>query len=233
MLSLFDNKYYKTGRPEKLVIFVHGYNGSPEDIDYAMQWLRERLDNAVLVVPRAPFVCEKNAANLQWLSFFKEDPNMRFRNPETPIKEIFAIFSRLAADFRRVAGQMNAFVSEQQKIWQVDDAHTYLAGFSQGAMITIYTALTRPRCLGGAAAIAGIVPGLGVLDKEICSRPPFLIMHGREDATVQYKTLPQTLQWFTARKIPHRVFEFDGLAHKMNEAEMQKLADFVNFGGCL
>ena len=60
-----------------------------------------------------------------------------------------------------------------------------------------------------------------------------LIMHGREDATVQYKTLPQTLQWFAAKKIPHWVFELDGLAHKMNEVEMQKLADFVNFGGCL
>ena len=228
MLSLFNNKYYKIGNPKKLVVFIHGYNGSPEAIDYAVQWLRQKLKDAVLVVPRAPFVCEKDKANLQWLSFFKEDPQIRFRQPETPIKEIFDIFSRLAADFRQVAKQMNDFITEQQKLWQIDDAHTYLAGFSQGAMITIYTALTRPQKLAGAVAIAGIVPGRGVLENEICSRPPFLILHGRDDVTVQYKTLPQTLQWFDAQGIDKQVVEFDGLAHRMSEDEIQRMADFIN-----
>ena len=39
MLSLFDNKYYKSiGKPQKLVVFIHGYNGSPEAIDYAVEY---------------------------------------------------------------------------------------------------------------------------------------------------------------------------------------------------
>ena len=88
MLSLFDNKYYKSiGKPQKLVVFIHGYNGSPEAIDYAVQGLRRKLRNAVIVVPRAPFVCEKNEDNLQWLSFYKEDPQVRFRNPEATVAE--------------------------------------------------------------------------------------------------------------------------------------------------
>ena len=64
MLSLFDNKYYKVGNAKKLIIFVHGYNGSPEAIDYAVQAFREKLNDAVVVVPRAPYVCEKNGDNL-------------------------------------------------------------------------------------------------------------------------------------------------------------------------
>ena len=57
MLSLFDNKCYKAGAPEKLVVFVHGYNGTPEAVEYAVQMLQDKLNNAVIVVPRAPYPC--------------------------------------------------------------------------------------------------------------------------------------------------------------------------------
>lgn len=228
MLSLFDNKCYKVGEPKKLVVFVHGYNGTPEAIDYAVQLLRAELQDAVVVVPRAPYPCEKNAENLQWLSFYEEDPLIRFRNPEASIEEIFDIFNRLGNSFANVAAQMNAFIDEQQSLWNIDDAHTYIMGFSQGAMISIYTALTRKRKLGGCIAVAGIIAGKDRLAKEIVSRPNFLVLHGRDDMTVQYKTLPKTLEWLKDNNVFFDVFEFDGLAHRMNKEEMQKAAEFIN-----
>lgn len=229
VLSLFDNKYYKSSeKPEKLVIFIHGYNGTPEAIDYAVQILRAKLKGAVIVVPRAPFKCEKNGDNLQWLSFYKVDPEVRFRNPEASTEEIFDIFNRLGQDFAAVAAQMNEFIDKQQKLWQIDDAHTYVMGFSQGAMISIFTALTRRHRLAGCVAVAGIVAGRDELEKRIVSKPKFLLLHGRDDATVQYKTLPETLKWFGQHKLDFRVAEFDNLAHRMNEPEMQTAADFIN-----
>lgn len=228
-MSLFDNKYYKSaGNPRKLVIFIHGYNGSPEAIDYAVQGLRAHLADAVIVVPRAPYCCEKNGDNLQWLSFYKEDPEVRFRHPEASVDEIYGIFDRLGNDFAKVAAEMNAFIDEQQKIWSIDDAHTYIMGFSQGAMISIYTALTRGKLLAGCIAVAGIVPGKSRLGKEIVSKPPFLLLHGRDDATVQYKTVPATVFWFQNQGLNFQLYEFDALAHRMNDAEMQKAADFIN-----
>lgn len=228
-MSLFDNKYYKSaGNPRKLVVFIHGYNGSPEAIDYAVQGLKACLKDAVIVVPRAPYSCEKNGDNLQWLSFYKEDPEVRFRHPQASVEEIYDIFDRLGNDFGEVAGQMNAFIDEQQKIWSIDDAHTYIMGFSQGAMISIYTALTRRALLAGCVAVAGIVPGKSRLCKEIVSKPPFLLLHGRDDATVQYKTVPATVSWFEAQGLNFQLHEFDNLAHRMNDAEMQKAADFIN-----
>lgn len=230
MLSLFDNKYYKsTGNPRKLVVFIHGYNGSPEAIDYAVQGLREKLTDCVIVVPRAPFVCEKNGDNLQWLSFYKVDPEVRFRNPDALVEEIFDIFDHLGDDFAEIGMQMNAFITEQQKTWNVDDAHTYVMGFSQGAMISVYTALSRRTLLAGCIAVAGIIPGKSRLEKEIVSKPPFLLLHGKDDATVQHKTLPTTVAWFKEHDISFEVYEFDNLAHRMNDAEMQKVAEFINF----
>ena len=229
MLSLFDNKCYKSkGETQKLVIFIHGYNGSPEAIDYAVQWLREKLVNCILVVPRAPYKCEKNADNLQWLSFYKQDPDVRFRNSEASIEEIFDIFNRLGDDFAEVAKKMNLFIDEQQNKFGIDDAHTYIMGFSQGAMIAIYTSLTRKNKLAGCVGVAGIVPGKDRLKHEIVSKPKFLLLHGKDDVTVQYKTLPHTLSWFAEQKLEFENFEFEALAHQMNEAEMQKAAEFIN-----
>lgn len=213
---------------KKLVIFVHGYNGSPEAIDYAVQWVRSKLENAVLVVPRAPNKCEKDVNNLQWLSFYKEDPLVLFRKSETSVEDIFDIFNRLGDDFANVAQNMNKFIDEQQKKFGIGDEETYLIGFSQGAMISIYTSLTRKNKLAGVVSVAGIIPGMSRLKNEIVSRPPFLVLHGRDDATVQYKTLPFTLQWLEENEINFKCVEFDNLAHKMNEEEMQEAADFIN-----
>ena len=67
VLSNFNNKCYKKGNPKKMIVFIHGYNGSPESINYAVQSLYEKIEDAVIVVPRAPFPCEKDEKNLQWL----------------------------------------------------------------------------------------------------------------------------------------------------------------------
>ena len=228
-MSQFDNKYYKTSdKIEKLIIFIHGYNGSPEAIDYAIQYLRGQLSNAVIVVPRAPNICEKDAQNLQWLSFYKVDPKARFRAVDASVEEIFGIFDALAADFAEVATQMNLFVDQMQQQFAIDDAHTYIAGFSQGAMLALCTALTRQKQIAGCIMLAGIVPARSWLELNIISRPPILVLHGRDDATVQFKTLPTTLKWLEQNNLKYQCETYDNLMHKMNISELQKLADFVN-----
>lgn len=228
MLSLFDNKYYKTAQnPQKLVIFIHGYNGSPESIDYAVQALSVHLPQAVVVVPRAPFACEKNGDNLQWLSFYKVDPEAQFRNQATSTQDIFEIFNQLGDDFAKTAAQMNDFIDEQQKRFGISDTQTYVMGFSQGAMIALYTALTRQQKLGGCVMVAGIVAGKDRLAQEMVSRPRLLLLHGKEDQTVQYKTVPETLLWLKSQQIGFEFAEFESLAHRMNELEMAKAAEFI------
>ena len=228
-MSHFDNKYYKTGEKTKnLVVFVHGYNGTPEAIDYAVQWLRGFLEDAVVVVPRAPDICEKNGENLQWLSFYQVDPEARFRNIETSTPEIFGIFDALDSSFARVAAEINIFVDEMQRKFGIDDEHTYLMGFSQGAMLTLYAALSRKQKLGGAVMVAGIVAGRPRLEKDIHSRPRLLVLHGQDDTTVQFKTLPYTLGWLEEHGLKYECHTYPDLAHRMSEAEMKKAADFIN-----
>ena len=230
MSNYKKNCYTTNGKPQKLLLFIHGYNGSPEAIDYAIQALLPKLKDTMVCVPYAPQVCEKNPENLQWFSLYQFDPESKFRDSQTPTPQIFDIFQNYGESALKAAAEINDFVDMVQKQYHIDDAHTYICGFSQGAMLSLYTSLTRKQKIGGCIAIAGIVPGMNDFSKHIVSKPPLLLLHGEDDGTVQYKTLPTTINFLLENGLDLRVHTHIHLAHQMNEAEMQQVADFVNDG---
>ena len=230
-MSNYKNECYPSrGKIQKLVIFIHGYNGSPEAIDYAVQSLVNKLENAVVCVPRAPHICEKNSENLQWFSLFEYDPDAKFRNPQTSTPEIFDIFQHYGESAFQTAQNLNDFIDTIQQKYGIDDDHTYVCGFSQGAMLSAYTSLTRHKKIAGCIMIAGIIPGMNSFASRILSKPLMLLLHGEDDQTVQYKTLPTTVNWLLENHLDLRIHTYPNLAHQMNDAEMQQAADFINFG---
>ena len=222
-------RQYNIGeRPQKLVIFLHGYNGSIADHQYAIEWLQKYLQSAVLIVPEAPEICDKNPDKKQWFGMLKYDPENTRANPETPIEKIFEIYNAAAAEVSTNAQMLNDFISAMQQQFGFTDSQTYLAGFSQGAMLTIYTALTREVPLAGGFVLSGLVAGEKLLTQNIKSRPPLYLFHGQDDLKVQYKTLELTQKWLQNRQIAVQTQTYADLAHRMNEAEMQEVAQIIN-----
>ena len=222
------NTYCIDNKKQKLVIFLHGYNGTVDDHQYAVDWLRQHLHNTLLVVPHAPEISDKNPQKFQWFGLLQYDPDNRRSLPETSAEEIFAVYNRAGVDMQRCAEMINAFIDDLQHQYGIDDAHTFLCGFSQGAMLTIYTALTRRSKLGGAFAFSGLVAGADTLSYAINSRPPLHLFHGSDDMKVQFKTLPFTTRWLAAHQIPIAINTYDGLAHRMNEDEIKIAASIIN-----
>ena len=226
---MLDYDVYLLGeKTENLVIFLHGYNGTIATHQYAIDWLVNDLQDAVLIAPHAPEISDKNPERFQWFGMLKYDANNSRAQPETSTEEIFEIYNRTANDMDRCAYEINAFIDDMQKIYQVDDKHTFLCGFSQGAMLTIYTSLTRPNELGGAFVLSGLVAGADSLSSKIRSRPQTYMFHGRKDWRVQFKTLKYSQRWLNERDIPLQVQVYDDLEHKMNEEEMAFVADKIN-----
>ena len=214
--------------PKNLVIFLHGYNGTIATHQYAIDWLVNDLQDAVLIAPHAPEISDRNPERFQWFGMLKYDANNSRSQPETSIEEIFAIYNRTSNDMDRCAYEINAFINDMQQIYQINDKHTFLCGFSQGAMLTIYSALTRHTELGGAFALSGLVAGADLLALKIRSRPQLYMFHGKNDLRVQFKTLSKSKEWLTERNVPLEVYTFDGLEHKMTEEEMAIVADKIN-----
>lgn len=226
---MFEYKQYISGdKPQNLLIFLHGYNGSIADHQYAIEWLQKYLQSAVLIVPEAPEICDKNPDKKQWFGMLKYDPENTRANPETPIEKIFEIYNAAAAEVSANAERLNKFISAMQKQFGFSDSQTYLAGFSQGAMLTIYTALTREAPLAGGFVLSGLVAGEKLLAQSIKSRPPLYLFHGKDDLKVQYKTLELTQKWLQNHQVAIQTQTYADLAHRMNEAEMQKVAQIIN-----
>jgi phospholipase/carboxylesterase len=76
------------------------------------------------------------------------------------------------------------FVGEAVAAYGADPARVYLMGFSQGAMMSGWVALTRPGLVAGAVLMSGRIPEElreQIADPEQLAGKPFLVVHGTWD----------------------------------------------------
>lgn len=220
---------YKIGEnPQKLVFFLHGYNGNITDHQYAIDWLKKSLNSAYLVIPEAPEVCDKNPQKLQWFGMIKYDPENLRINLKTSIKKIFEIYNRPSEEISKRSKDVNKLIDAMQNEYNIKDKNIHIIGFSQGAMLTIYTALTREKEIASAFPIAGIIAGHSLLEKEQKSYPKLYLHHGEADMKVQYKTHKQTLQWLKKHGINSQCLTYPNVVHRITEQEVQNICEIIN-----
>lgn len=220
-------QYISSSKPQNLLIFLHGYNGNWEDHQYIIDRLTALLPNTAVIVPLAPEICDKNQRKRQWFGMLKYDAEARRIMPQTKTAEIFSIYEAAAAEIADKSALINNFVSARQKELGFSDDKTYIAGFSQGAMLAIYAALTRDKKLGGVFAFSGLVAAKNSLSLSIKSRPTVYMFHGEQDMKVQYKTLAESKKWLEDNLVPLQVTTYPNLAHCVNEDEIISLAEII------
>lgn len=225
---MLQYKSYQIGKPLKLIIFLHGYNGTIADHQYALDWLCKKIKDAVVIIPHAPEICDKNPLKSQWFGMLKYDPDGKRMKPETSVEEIFTVYNTAANEVFDCSLLINDFIDKMQEKLSIGDKQTYLCGFSQGAMLSIYTALCRPAPLASVFALSGLIAGADSLDKNIKSTPKIYLFHGENDLKVQYKTLPESIRWLQKHHILPVVHTYPDLTHKMCEAEMDEVAQIIN-----
>lgn len=215
-------------QPQNLVVFLHGYNGTIEDHDYALSWLRKHLKNAWLCIPRAPEVCDKNPNKKQWFGMIKYDAENRRFSTDTTTEEIIEIYNQTQADIAACAVEVNEFIRERQHQYGISANNTYVIGFSQGAMLALFSALSDENVAGGVFMLSGLVAGEKLLAQEIVAFPHVYLFHGENDGKVQYKTLAFSAEWLTKHNITHDIFTYPELAHKMCEDEIRRVCEIIN-----
>lgn len=225
---MFEYISHQIGQPRKLVIFLHGYNGTPQDHEYVIDWLKSQLKDSLLIIPLAPEISDKNPEKRQWFGMLQYDAENLRAHPQTSSKRIFTIYNSAAQDVDHRSSEINQFIDQLQQQHQISDSQTYLLGFSQGAMLTIYTALSRQHSLAAAFALSGLIAGSKLLNQKISSRPPLYLFHGEQDMKVQYKTLPDSISWLQKHHIEPIVQTYPELAHRVCEAEIKQISAIIN-----
>lgn len=149
--------------PPPLLLLLHGVGSNEEDLFTLAPYLDSRL---LVVSARAPVALDYGGYG--W-----------FRIDFTP--------RGMVADLeqaKRSLGIIPGFVDALIEAYGADARRVYLAGFSQGAMMSLALLLTRPEKVAGVVAMSGRLP-VQVLGREpdrgALNGKPVLVTHGLYD----------------------------------------------------
>jgi len=154
------------GAPRKLVLLLHGLGADGDDLIGLAPHFSRLLPDAAFVSPNAPFPCDMAPYGYQWFSLQDRDPA--------------AILSGVQA----ARPILDAFIDAQLARFKLIEPDLALVGFSQGTMMSLYTAPRRGKSVAGVVGFSGALVGQDLLAAELKSRPPMLLVHGDADPVV-------------------------------------------------
>lgn len=201
----------KSGKAKQMVIFLHGYGANGDDLlSIAEDWAEE-LPDAVFLAPNAPQVCDAFSAGFQWFP-------IRAISPEAIEREKHAA---------SVAPVLGAYIDEQLAKWGVDESQLAVAGFSQGAMMAMYTMPRRKAPCAAVIGWSGMIMDAAGLKCEGIVKIPVLAIHGDRDDVVSPDNLERVDKAFSDAGFEIETAMRPGLAHGIDQFGVMRSLEFI------
>jgi len=127
--------------------------------------------------------------------------------------------------------------SEQDVIQLIDEQvnsgiayhDIYLAGFSQGGVVAIYTALRLPEKLAGVIGLSTFLPIHQAITCNLANQnTPFFLAHGSQDDIVPQQLGQVLAQWLRSKNYPVTWHEYP-MAHQVCDQEIKDLKQWFDF----
>jgi phospholipase/carboxylesterase len=150
-------------KPKQLVVLCHGLGADAFDlIDLAPSW-QHACPDALFASVHAPFSHDSGLGRQWW--------SVADRSPEV-----------MEAGARTAARYLHGFIDAELKRLELD-AYA-MVGFSQGAMISLFTGLRQVDAPRAILAFSGALIAPDSLAAEMANRAPVLLVHGEADEAV-------------------------------------------------
>jgi phospholipase/carboxylesterase len=187
------------GAARQLVVFLHGFGADGNDLIGLAPYFAPMLPDAEFVSPHAPYPCEMAGFGRQWFNVYDPDPS-----------------SRLPA-IRVAARIIDGYLNRELSARGLSDQSLALVGFSQGTMMSLFTAPRRDRPCAGVVGYSGRLESPDLLATEARSRPPILLVHGDRDELLPVELLDRAAAALAGAgfKIEHHLRP--GLGHSIDE----------------
>lgn len=188
------------GAPRQLVVIAHGLGANGADLIPLAESFATVLPHALFLAPDAPEPCdlvspEEGHHALQWFSLGDWRP------------------ASMEAELRRGAPALDRFIDESLAEHHIPPTDYALVGFSQGAMMALFTGLRRQTAPRAILAYAGILLGPERLAEEIANTAPVLLVHGARDDVVPAEFSCMAEKQLRALGVPVQSLQVPDLGH--------------------
>lgn len=204
-------EFGNTTNPKNIVFLLHGLGSNGQDLISLAPYWAQGLPETLFISPDAPFDCDMAPVGYQWFSLLSRDPE----NIQAGIEIAFPI--------------LTAFVKQQAERFGVPLSKTALVGFSQGSMMSLYTAPRLDEKIAGVVGYSGALFGEeGLLqDPDEFEKPPIRLIHGQADEVVSVSGYHNARDVLTKAGFDVSGHTTPGLGHSIDEAGVQSGAQFL------
>ena len=122
---------------------------------------------------------------------------------------------------------LSAFIDQQLERWGVDESQLVVAGFSQGAMMAMYTMPRRKKPCAGVIGYSGMIIDAEGLKSENIVKMPVLAVHGDGDSIVTPDNLERVENAFSAANFEIESIMRPGLGHGIDQFGMTRGLQFT------
>lgn len=205
----------ETEKPEHLVIILHGYGANGSSIIEIAKILDKTLPNTHFVAPNAPNPWEGGFVDCyQWFSLSSWGVD---RDP-----------AKVAPFIIEANEGLSDFVQEQLNKHNLQHKDLFLAGFSQGAMMSIFQGLTMTEKLGGIISFSGKVILPEFLDQQTNTKQDICLMHGDYDSVLPFSNFEEGKEILEANDFNFEHHALEGLDHTIDMRGLAIAQDFIN-----
>lgn len=209
MLNFIEKKIQNINNDTYLVIFLHGYGSNTNDLMSLSSEFKNDFNNIHYISAEAPFPCEVGTG-YQWFSLQDITPS--------------AIVSSIINNYKI----LEDFIEEQSKRLQISYDHIFLLGFSQGAMMSLFTGIRLKHKLAGIIALSGLLAEtIESMEKNLKTKQKILMIHGSEDPVIPYKYFLDSKEIFDRYNFDIITKTIYGMEHCINEEVVDLVRTFI------
>ncbi len=198
------------GKIKRAAIILHGLGDNAAGIMGLGEVFRKILPDTLFVAPDAPFACPHVPSGFQWFGSENWTPEVILKGIQT------------------AQPLLNDYIDHVLETYKLTPDKLALIGFSQGTMMSLYTAPRRTPSLAGILGYSGALFGDEDLKNEKKSSPPVQLIHGMMDPVVPFSCMEAAKNGLKKAKIPVRSLECPGLDHGVDERGLHEGVVFLH-----
>jgi phospholipase/carboxylesterase len=185
-----------SGKPDWLVVFLHGYGSNGADLMAFADYWQDSMPNVAFVAPDGPH--EARDGGFRWIG----------KRPAGDPK--------LYDDAVEAAPALHAFIDGELTRVGLDPSRLALVGFSQGTVMALHLGLRREVAPAAVLGYSGGLVGADKLSSEVTSKPPVMLVHGEQDQLAPLYGMMTSVKAMSDAGIVCQGVPLAGLGHAVN-----------------